>query len=112
MATIAIAALGDAFATIIGISYGKRKLRGGKSRKTLEGCIAGFIAGFGFAFLSYLFLLPKYPDGNLIEGLFISLTGALILFLIDFYSPPIKASDNILNPVFCSIAMFAISLFF
>lgn len=111
MATIAVAALGDAFATIIGISYGKHKLHGGKSRKTWEGCIAGFIAGFGFALLSYIILLPKYPDGNLMEGIVVSLVGSLILFLIDFYSPPIKASDNILNPVLCSIAMFTISLF-
>ncbi len=110
MATIAIAALGDAFATIIGISYGKHKLHGGKSRKTWEGCIGGFIAGFGFSLLSYLVLLPQYPDGNLLEGIIISLTGALVLFLIDFYSPPIKASDNILNPVICSIAMFTISI--
>ncbi|MFX1449260.1 MAG: diacylglycerol/polyprenol kinase family protein [Promethearchaeota archaeon] len=111
MATIAIAALGDAFATIIGIGFGKHKLHGGKSRKTYEGCLGGFIAGFCFALLSYIILLPKYPDGNLIEGIIVSLTGALILFLIDFYSPPIKASDNILNPVLCSISMFIISFF-
>ncbi|MHA1377014.1 MAG: diacylglycerol/polyprenol kinase family protein [Candidatus Helarchaeota archaeon] len=110
MVTIAIAALGDAFATIIGVSVGKHKVRGG--RKTWEGCLGGTLAGFGIGLLCYIILLTKYPNGSILQGIIISAVGSIVLFLIDFYSPPIKVSDNILNPVLCSISMFVVSLFF
>ncbi|MHA1298656.1 MAG: diacylglycerol/polyprenol kinase family protein [Candidatus Helarchaeota archaeon] len=112
MATIAISAIGDAFATIIGINVGKHKVRGGKSRKTWEGCIGGTIIGFGVALICYIILLPKYPEGNIFQGIIICLVGSILFFLIDYYSPPIKASDNILNPVICSIAMYGVWLLF
>ena len=111
MVTIVISAIGDAFATIVGVSYGKHKLHGGKSRKTWEGIVGGFLASLGIGYLCYIVLLPKYPAGGILQGFLVCVVGAIVFFLIDYYSPPIQASDNILNPVLCGLGMFAISIF-
>lgn len=112
MVTIAIAALGDAFATIIGVGFGKHKIHGGKSNKTREGCIAGFLASFGFSLLMYFILMPKF-GGKILQGITICLLGAITFLIVDYYSPrPLKASDNILNPVLCSIITYSVSLLF
>ena len=101
MCTIAISGLGDAFATIVGITFGKRKFKEGSS-KTWEGGIGGIVASFGFSLMGYLLLMPRF-GGWLGEGLIISAVGAGIFFLIDYFSPPIKMSDNILNPVIIGV---------
>jgi len=111
-AAIAISALGDGLATIVGITKGKHKLRDTTS-KTWEGCFAGFLGSFIFGFLCYFAmssLAPVYGPfyhGTLVGGLIIALGGALTFLILDYSSPPI--SDNALNPIFCGLVMFFIS---
>ncbi len=112
-AAIAISALGDASATIVGVTKGKRKLRA-SSAKTWEGCLAGFIGSFVFGFLCYFAVIGLASvygstyEGTVVGGLIISLGGALTFLILDYSTPPI--SDNLLNPVFCGLVMFLISL--
>ncbi|TFG04254.1 MAG: hypothetical protein EU536_04960 [Promethearchaeota archaeon] len=114
MAVIAISALGDATATIVGVTKGKRKIRPGISNKTWEGTIAGTVASFAFGFVGFiaLALAPAYIgyvgtiDRGVIIGLVINIVGAPIFLLIDYYTPkPILFSDNLLNPIIIGFAM-------
>ncbi len=114
-ATIGIAALGDAMATIAGVTKGTHRLRE-TSPKTWEGTIAGTIGSFLFGFLCYLAIISLAPiygtlyQGSIVEGVIICLVGALTFFVLDFLTPPIPISDNILNPIFCGLTMFFTSL--
>lgn len=120
MVAITVAALGDAMATIVGVTMGKRKVRPShpESRKTWEGCIGGVAGAFGFSFVIFLIMttVPAifgYLDLKLILfGLLISAIGAVIMFLTDYYSPPLKVSDNIVNPILCAIAIIPIYMLF
>lgn len=111
-AAIGIAALGDASATIIGITQGTHRVR--NTKKTWEGCLGGFIGSFAFAFLCYLAIISLTDTygasyaGTVGGGVIIALVGATTFFLLDYLNPPI--SDNVLNPVFCGITMFLVSL--
>jgi dolichol kinase len=121
MAVIAISALGDATATIVGVTKGKRKIRPGVSKKTWEGTIAGTIASFAFGFVGFIALAfsPAYISyvgtiGNgILIGLAINAVGAPIFLLIDYYTPkPILFSDNLLNPIIIGFAMWGIYALF
>ncbi len=102
--TVMISALADAVATIAGVTKGKHHLKGGKSKKTWEGLIAGFISAILLALLSYIALLPQY-GGTILQGVIFALIGAMVFTLIDYFSPPIPLSDNILNPVVISLVL-------
>ena len=111
ISTIAMSGFGDACATIVGVSIGTHKLQGGKSSKTWEGCIAGFTSSFGLGLLCYVLVgmiwystLLSFTS-ILLMGIIINFIGALVFLFFDYYSPPIKISDNILNPVVLPIAM-------
>ncbi|MBN1802178.1 MAG: hypothetical protein JW891_11765 [Candidatus Lokiarchaeota archaeon] len=94
-----IATLGDAAASIVGKRFGKTKVSK-KSKKTIIGCIAGFLASFGVCFLSFWI----FGEGlTLIKICLMSLSGALIFLLVDALDPCID--DNMLNPIFCAIIM-------
>ena len=88
---VMVAAIGDGMAAIIGIRFGKHRIRG---NRTLEGALAGFIFGF-LAFLP-LWLLLNIP---LIYGLI----AAIVLFIVDLSAPPLD--DNLLNPIAIGLAL-------
>jgi dolichol kinase len=111
MITIMVSALADAIATIIGVTKGKHHLKGGKGKKTWEGWIAGLISAILLGFLSFLILMP-YCGGTVGEAIVLSLVGAGVFALIDFFSPPIPISDNILNPVAISLALWGVWFLF
>ena len=82
---VMVSAIGDGMAAIVGIRYGRHRIRG---NRTWEGAIAGFIFGFlAFLPLWYLFSIPW------IYGLI----AASVLFIVDVISLPID--DNLLNPI-------------
>jgi len=120
MAVIAISALGDATATIVGVTKGKRKIRPGISKKTWEGTIAGTTASFVFGFIGFIALAfaPAYfttyigtVERGIILGLVLNAIGAILFLLIDYYTPkPILFSDNLLNPIIIGFAMWGIYL--
>jgi dolichol kinase len=109
--TVMISALADAVATIVGVTKGKHHLKGGKSKKTWEGLLAGFLSAILLALLSYLALMPLY-GGSILQGVLFSLIGAAIFTLIDYSSPPIPLSDNILNPIAISLLLWGVWFIF
>ena len=122
MAAIAIAGLADAVATIVGVTMGKTKVHKG-SNKTWEGCIGGFISAFLFALLSYMILIQPYSDPSLLatyypfikppsilQGIIASFIGAFVFLLIDYASPPLRFSDNLVNPILCGLSMYIVCL--
>ena len=106
--TIIISGIGDAFATIIGITFGKHKFKKGSS-KTWEGGIGGVVSSLIFGILCYFLLMPIY-GGSIINGTIMALVGAGLFFIIDYFSPPIKMSDNILNPLIIGFGTYLIYL--
>ena len=102
-ASVAIVALGDSVATIVGVLIGKHKLPYSKS-KTLEGTLSGFVAAFFGAALfvtSFQAFLGAF-GGMLIESAInlqkvkeASLKGMVNFFL----------NDNFLIPVFSAFLM-------
>ncbi|MFX1298499.1 MAG: diacylglycerol/polyprenol kinase family protein, partial [Promethearchaeota archaeon] len=123
MAVIAISALGDATATIVGVTKGKRRMRSGISNKTWEGSIAGMIASFLFGFIGFIALAftPTYfgyvkndIGTGILIGLLINAAAVPIFFLIDYYTPkPLPFSDNLLNPILVGFTMWGVyTLFF
>ncbi|MBD3226962.1 MAG: hypothetical protein GF329_02145 [Candidatus Lokiarchaeota archaeon] len=106
MVTISISGLGDAFATIVGVTFGKHKYKKGSS-KTWEGGVGGFVSSFGFSLLSYFLLMPLY-DGIILKGITMAIVGSVIFLLIDYLSPPIEMSDNILNPIIIGFVTYMI----
>ncbi len=111
MAVIAMSALGDAAATIIGVAIGKHKIHL-KSKKTWEGCIAGIVVSFGTGVLCMIILLDTINLVSISAALVLCGIGALIFFIIDYFTPRIPLTDNILNPVCIGLAMTGLSYFF
>jgi dolichol kinase len=109
--TVMISALADAVATIFGVTKGKHHLKGGKSKKTWEGLIAGFGSAIALSLLSYLVLMSQY-GGSITQGVTFSLIGATVFTLIDYYSPPIPISDNILNPLAIGLTLWGVWFLF
>jgi dolichol kinase len=105
-ASVAIVALGDSVATVVGVLIGRHRLPYSKS-KTVEGTVSGLAAAFGGALL---FVTPVQAAAGAFGGMFIesvvklqtvreiSLTGLVKFFL----------NDNFLIPVFSAMMMFAI----
>ncbi len=98
LAAMAIAAFADAAAAVVGRKYGKHTLRTlfNKGEKSWEGLIAGFVVA--------------YVGALIFVGPIVSIFGALTFSLIDYLNP--KLADNILNPIFCSLAMIVPFIFF
>jgi len=85
VAAVMVAAIGDGMAAIIGLRFGRHRIKGNRTR---EGAIAGFIFGFlAFLPLWYFLHIP------LIYGLI----AASVLLIVDFTAPPID--DNLINPI-------------
>jgi dolichol kinase len=82
---VMVAAIGDGMAAIIGVRFGRHRIKG---NRTLEGAIAGFVFGFlAFLPLWFFFGIPW------IYGLI----AATVLLIVDLSAPPID--DNLLNPI-------------
>ncbi|NVM55615.1 MAG: phosphatidate cytidylyltransferase [Candidatus Helarchaeota archaeon] len=117
MAVIAISALGDATATIVGVTRGKRKIRPSVSKKTWEGSIAGMVASFVFGFIGFIALAftPAYIGyvgtigRGVVIGLVLNAAAVPVFFLIDYYTPkPLPVSDNLLNPILIGFTMWGL----
>jgi len=92
LASIMILALGDAFSTIIGKNFGKRKIT---KQKTIEGMLAGIIAGFLGAML---FVSPLTA--------FLGSLGAMVFEAIEVKVKNVSVDDNLFIPVIASIIMY------
>ena len=55
--------------------------------------------------------MPWY-GGTYVQAIVLALVAAGILGLIDYFSPPIPISDNFLNPVAISLALWGVTLIF
>jgi len=97
-----IATIGDGAASIFGLKFGKKNFPK-SSKKTIIGYIAGFIASFGVSIFALWLFEPKLL---LLKIIVISISGALIFFLIDIID--LKVDDNILNPIFCGLLMWIV----
>lgn len=111
MAAIAMAALGDAAATIVGINLGKHRINS-KSKKTWEGCIGGFVVSLGSGFLCMIVLIKPINLLIISASLVLCGIGAFIFFLIDYLTPPVPLTDNILNPICIGLVMTLFTFFF
>jgi len=121
MAVIAISGLGDATATIVGVTKGKHKIRPKVSKKSWEGSIAGMIASFAFGFIAFIALafLPVYNINGweigkiILIGLIINAAAVPVFFAIDYFTPrPLPFSDNLLNPILIGFVMWGIYTLF
>ncbi|MDD1777390.1 MAG: phosphatidate cytidylyltransferase, partial [Candidatus Helarchaeota archaeon] len=104
MAVIAMAALGDAAATIVGVNLGKHKINT-KSKKTWEGCIGGVAVSFGSGFLCMIALVKPLDITTISASLILCAVGGFIFFLTDYFTPTIPLTDNILNPICIGLVM-------
>jgi len=104
MAVIAMTALGDAAATIVGVNIGKHKINS-KSKKTWEGCIGGVVVSFATGFLCMIVLVNEINPTTITASLVLCGIGVLIFFLIDYYTPTVPLTDNIMNPLCIGLAM-------
>ncbi|HUY00992.1 MAG TPA: hypothetical protein VMV49_15625 [Candidatus Deferrimicrobium sp.] len=121
MAVIAVSGLGDAVATIVGVTTGKHKIRPKVSKKSWEGCIAGMIASFVFGFIAFIAVafIPEYIGlvgtigRGIVIGLVINAVAVPVFFLIDYFTPsPLPFSDNLLNPLLIGFTMWGVYLLF
>jgi uncharacterized protein (TIGR00297 family) len=88
---------GDGFSGLIGIKFGKMKLRY-NSDKTVEGFLAGFISSFTGMILIYLFLKNRFPQAlNTSEILLMILLLSLSTSFVE--TLPLKINDNITVPI-------------
>ena len=100
-----IASIGDGAASIFGIRFGRIHFPK-NSEKTVIGYIAGFLCSLGIGYtILWVFESSLYP----LELLLVSLSGAIVFLIIDLLSP--KIDDNILNPIFCALAIFLVYSF-
>ena len=98
-AAMLIATIGDGFASLVGIKYGKHIFPKG-GHKTVEGYIAGFFGSFGIASVALFAFDFKLP---FVKILLIALGGAGLFLVIDLLN--LRVDDNILNPIFCGYFM-------
>ena len=89
MGVLSAATVGDAFAAIAGIKWGRHKFKNGKS---LEGSLAFFLS----ALIIYIFFLPWHQ----------AICGSLIGAIVELYNLP--PNDNFSNPL---VMAFLIYLF-
>ena len=100
-----IASIGDGAASIFGIRFGRIHFPK-NSEKTVIGYIAGFLCSLGIGYIILgVFESSLYP----LELLLVSFSGAIVFLIIDLLSP--KIDDNILNPIFCALAIFLVYSF-
>jgi dolichol kinase len=95
---VMVAAIGDGAAAIIGMRFGRHRIKG---NRTLEGAIGGFFFGFlAFLPLWYFIGVP------LVYGII----AATILLIVDLVASPID--DNLLNPIAIGITLALFEIIF
>jgi len=92
-------AYGDAFASIVGEKYGKRKYRV-LANKSLEGSAAMFVASFFSFAISLAFFSMPYPF-SFIDKILASLAVATVATIIEGVSP--MSFDNLTVPTLCTL---------
>ncbi len=93
-ASIAFLSIGDTFAALVGMNFGKRKFI--KIGKSLEGSLACFLSTFIFG----LFFL---------DNPLIAVTGALAATIAELVDIPVD--DNVKIPLFSGFVMMIVSIF-
>jgi dolichol kinase len=108
-AAIALITAGaDAAASLVGKRYGKHKFRE-KSKKTIE----GYIAGAGMTFIFVLLISGIYYPllgVSIVVIMTMAIVACACFFLVDAVLSD-TVSDNILNPVICGFGMWWVFLF-
>ena len=103
---VALSAISDAAASIVGKAIGKK--RNPNSPKTIEGYVAGLVA----TYLTVVGMLALVP----LEGATMALIQAMAIgaafgfLLVDYFAKEI--SDNFLNPMVCGLIIWAVYLLF
>jgi len=100
LGALTIAVVGDAFASICGVRYGRHKISFFPA-KSYEGLIAGMCSGF---VAGVLVLLLGY---SIVPAVILALIGCLVLGAVDLLKIPI--SDNLLGPILITVGMCAVS---
>ncbi|MEA3476108.1 MAG: phosphatidate cytidylyltransferase [Candidatus Cloacimonadota bacterium] len=102
--------IGDTFASIVGLKLGKRQIV--RTRKTVEGFIASFLACAIYGLICYFLYFKKFfahanknPQGIII----IILVGALIASITEVSN--LHINDNISIPIISGVAMSIVWLF-
>lgn len=102
-----ITSLGDAAASLIGKRYGKHKVSE-KSKKTVEGYIAGISSTFLIVILTTNVYHSLYPI-NIGTIVAMATMAAFLFWTIDVFAK--NVSDNLLNPLICGGGMWLVVLF-
>jgi dolichol kinase len=105
ISVVLIGALSDAMASIIGKRFGKIREFTSKSKKTLEGYIAGFITTYLILIIVHTF--APFPNANWLVVNLMALSAAIAFLLVDIYARMI--TDNFLNPIVCGTIITLIS---
>jgi len=104
---LAFLSVGDTFAALVGINFGKRKLA--NSKKSFEGLLACFISTLSFGLLASHFLFRFFPaDPAIILKPQVIFFGAIAACLSEVVNIPID--DNVKIPVCASIVMWVTNL--
>ncbi|MEA2104346.1 MAG: hypothetical protein U9P79_06880 [Candidatus Cloacimonadota bacterium] len=104
--SISFLAIGDTFAALIGLQFGKRKI--GNSKKTLEGLIGSFISCAIFGIICYFLIFEKVfagPQGttNPEPYTIMILAGAITAAITEVSN--LHINDNITIPLISGIVM-------
>ncbi|MBU2590123.1 MAG: hypothetical protein KKA65_00040 [Nanoarchaeota archaeon] len=94
-ASIMVLAVGDSFATLVGSSLGKRKIK----NKTLEGSLSGLITGF-FAAMIFVSAAMAF-SGTLVAMIFEAVELKLFGKTVD---------DNLFIPIIAAIIMYGVQI--
>lgn len=96
VAAVIVAAIGDGAAAIVGMTWGRHRLKG---NRTVEGTIGGFIIG-SISILPLWFLLG-------IPWVY-GVIGAMMLIVVDMANLPLN--DNLLNPVVIGFSLAGVEI--
>nr|MDO8079957.1 hypothetical protein [Candidatus Freyarchaeota archaeon] len=98
--SLAVAAVADAAAAIVGYEYGKHHFEVRGNVKSFEGLIAGGLVAFFITLGAMFYFKGFFPVTSLIV--------ALVFVALDYFTPPIN--DNLLNPISAAITLTLCSL--
>ncbi|HME56681.1 MAG TPA: hypothetical protein VKM55_31055 [Candidatus Lokiarchaeia archaeon] len=98
MASIAISAIADGAASIVGRRFGMHEYKTAfsKKRKTFEGLLTETIVSI---ILSFLFLIYRFG----VYSFLLAFVAAMVIDFIDYLS--IQVSDNLINPIACAVVL-------
>jgi phytol kinase len=91
--------MGDASAALVGIPYGKHKIKTGFAVKSWEGTLAMFSA----AFISGIFVLRFFGGLNMGRAVAAALLGATVGAVTELFSP--SEWDTVTVPVVIMVAL-------